>query len=319
MGRLPCCDKVGLKKGRWTAEEDEILTNYIKANGEGSWRSLPKNAGLLRCGKSCRLRWINYLRADLKRGNITPHEEEAIVKLHSALGNRWSLIASQLPGRTDNEIKNYWNSHLSRKIYSFSKTKPTDLPAITTAVDHHQRKRKPGRTSRPAMKRQKLALMSLGNKSTVTPKETLDDLETHNNAARPQGNYGEKSSGGGNEKKVMGPDEWLDNEIKRLSRILQTRQGVDQSGNHNGGNGVIFSVDEVLKDVENDGVRSSSSTEITYHRGDELKVCNSSSSTGNSGFGSNGGDIDDQWELLWDDSDKVLCWLWDDEIGKSPN
>ncbi|KAK9019986.1 hypothetical protein V6N11_054486 [Hibiscus sabdariffa] len=87
MGRSPCCEKVGLKKGRWTAEEDEILTSYIKANGEGSWRSLPKNAGLLRCGKSCRLRWINYLRADLKRGNITPHEEETIVKLHSALGN----------------------------------------------------------------------------------------------------------------------------------------------------------------------------------------------------------------------------------------
>lgn len=45
MGRAPCCEKVGLKKGRWTAEEDEILTKYILANGEGSWRSLPKNAG----------------------------------------------------------------------------------------------------------------------------------------------------------------------------------------------------------------------------------------------------------------------------------
>ncbi|KAH7511419.1 hypothetical protein JRO89_XSUnG0204000 [Xanthoceras sorbifolium] len=88
MGRAPCCEKVGLKKGRWTTEEDELLTKYIQANGEGSWRSLPKNAGLLRCGKSCRLRWINYLRADLKRGNITTEEEETIVKLHSALGNR---------------------------------------------------------------------------------------------------------------------------------------------------------------------------------------------------------------------------------------
>lgn len=47
MGRAPCCEKVGLKKGRWTAEEDEILTKYILANGEGSWRSLPKNAGKL--------------------------------------------------------------------------------------------------------------------------------------------------------------------------------------------------------------------------------------------------------------------------------
>ncbi|XP_038971766.1 LOW QUALITY PROTEIN: myb-related protein P-like [Phoenix dactylifera] len=90
MGRAPaCCEKVGLKKRRWTAEEDEILIKYIAANGEGSWRSLPKNAGMLRCGKSCRLRWINYLRADLKGGNISKEEEEEIIiKLHATLGNR---------------------------------------------------------------------------------------------------------------------------------------------------------------------------------------------------------------------------------------
>ncbi|KAK9704807.1 hypothetical protein RND81_07G012600 [Saponaria officinalis] len=88
MGRAPCCEKVGLKRGRWTEEEDEKLMNYILQHGEGSWRSLPKNAGLLRCGKSCRLRWINYLRTDLKRGNITPQEEDIIIKLHATLGNR---------------------------------------------------------------------------------------------------------------------------------------------------------------------------------------------------------------------------------------
>ncbi|XP_027099238.1 transcription factor MYB12-like [Coffea arabica] len=121
MGRAPCCEKVGIKRGRWTAEEDEILTKYIQASGEGSWRSLPKNAGLLRCGKSCRLRWINYLRSDLKRGNITAEEEELIINLHASLGNRWSLIAGHMPGRTDNEIKNYWNSHLSRQLHKFKK------------------------------------------------------------------------------------------------------------------------------------------------------------------------------------------------------
>ncbi|TYK02940.1 myb-related protein Myb4-like [Cucumis melo var. makuwa] len=88
MGRTPCCEKEGLRRGRWTAEEDDKLKKYIEANGEGSWRSLPKNAGLLRCGKSCRLRWINYLRTDLKRGNITPQEDETILKLHTTLGNR---------------------------------------------------------------------------------------------------------------------------------------------------------------------------------------------------------------------------------------
>uniref|UniRef100_A0A7N0UF72 Uncharacterized protein n=1 Tax=Kalanchoe fedtschenkoi TaxID=63787 RepID=A0A7N0UF72_KALFE len=129
MVRAPCCEKEGLKKGRWTDEEDAILTRYLQANGEGSWRSVPKNAGLKRCGKSCRLRWINYLRPDLKRGNITPEEEDVIIRLHASMGNRWSLIAGHLPGRTDNEIKNYWNSHLSRKLLTYStpsKSKATE-------------------------------------------------------------------------------------------------------------------------------------------------------------------------------------------------
>ncbi|GLT86089.1 hypothetical protein SLE2022_042520 [Rubroshorea leprosula] len=116
MGRSPCCEKAHTNKGAWTKEEDDRLIAYIRAHGEGCWRSLPKAAGLLRCGKSCRLRWINYLRPDLKRGNFTEEEDEFIIKLHSLLGNKWSLIAGRLPGRTDNEIKNYWNTHIKRKL-----------------------------------------------------------------------------------------------------------------------------------------------------------------------------------------------------------
>lgn len=118
MGRSPCCEKAHTNKGAWTKEEDQRLINYIRVHGEGCWRSLPKSAGLLRCGKSCRLRWINYLRPDLKRGNFTEEEDELIIKLHSLLGNKWSLIAGRLPGRTDNEIKNYWNTHIKRKLIS---------------------------------------------------------------------------------------------------------------------------------------------------------------------------------------------------------
>ncbi|KAL5572385.1 hypothetical protein UlMin_021982 [Ulmus minor] len=116
MGRKPCCAKEGLNKGAWSAREDKILTDYININGEGKWRDLPKRAGLKRCGKSCRLRWLNYLRPDIKRGNITPEEEDLIIRLHKLLGNRWSLIAGRLPGRTDNEIKNYWNTILSKRV-----------------------------------------------------------------------------------------------------------------------------------------------------------------------------------------------------------
>ncbi|KAE9608631.1 hypothetical protein Lal_00020876 [Lupinus albus] len=118
MGRSPCCEKEHTNKGAWTKEEDERLIKHIKIHGEGCWRSLPKVAGLFRCGKSCRLRWINYLRPDLKRGNFTEAEDELIINLHSLLGNKWSLIAARLPGRTDNEIKNYWNTHIKRKLYS---------------------------------------------------------------------------------------------------------------------------------------------------------------------------------------------------------
>ncbi|XP_030530441.1 transcription factor MYB123-like [Rhodamnia argentea] len=131
MGRSPCCSKEeGLNRGAWTAHEDKMLTDYIKLHGEGKWRNISRKAGLKRCGKSCRLRWLNYLRPDIKRGNITSDEEDLIIRLHKLLGNRWSLIAGRLPGRTDNEIKNYWNSKLAKREHGGKKPIPSKTEKI---------------------------------------------------------------------------------------------------------------------------------------------------------------------------------------------
>ncbi|XP_042397091.1 transcription repressor MYB5-like [Zingiber officinale] len=137
-GPKMCCSKVGVKRGPWTPEEDEVLASFVRREGEGRWRTLPSRAGLRRCGKSCRLRWMNYLRPSIKRGPISPDEEDLILRLHRLLGNRWSLIAGRIPGRTDNEIKNYWNTHLSKKLIRQGidprTHKPLPLPTTSAAA-----------------------------------------------------------------------------------------------------------------------------------------------------------------------------------------
>ncbi|CAN1814590.1 Transcription factor MYB33 [Linum perenne] len=108
--------ETNLKKGPWTAAEDAILIEYVKKHGEGNWNAVQKHSGLSRCGKSCRLRWANHLRPNLKKGAFTQEEEQLIIELHSKMGNKWARMAAHLPGRTDNEIKNYWNTRIKRRL-----------------------------------------------------------------------------------------------------------------------------------------------------------------------------------------------------------
>nr|AVT28142.1 anthocyanin positive MYB activator [Solanum nigrum] len=110
------CTSLGVRKGSWTKEEDILLRKCIQEYGEGKWHLIPARAGLNRCRKSCRLRWLNYLRPHIKRGDFEPDEVDLIFRLHKLLGNKWSLIAGRLSGRTANDVKNYWNTRLLRKL-----------------------------------------------------------------------------------------------------------------------------------------------------------------------------------------------------------
>ncbi|CAA2973359.1 transcription factor RAX2-like [Olea europaea subsp. europaea] len=144
MGRAPCCDKANVKKGPWSPEEDAQLKEFIEKYGTGgNWIALPQKAGLKRCGKSCRLRWLNYLRPNIKHGEFSDEEDRIICTLYATIGSRWSIIAAQLPGRTDNDIKNYWNTKLKKKLIgkltpdyqgkmsSFSATLSQSLPNLS--------------------------------------------------------------------------------------------------------------------------------------------------------------------------------------------
>ncbi|KAF8116789.1 hypothetical protein N665_0014s0052 [Sinapis alba] len=132
--------KSNVKRGLWKPEEDMILRSCVESHGEGNWADISRRSGLKRSGKSCRLRWKNYLRPNIKRGGMSLQEQDLIIRMHKLLGNRWSLIAGRLPGRTDNEVKNYWNTHLNKKSNSRKQNAPEsveappDKPVMPTGV-----------------------------------------------------------------------------------------------------------------------------------------------------------------------------------------
>ncbi|KAJ3670824.1 hypothetical protein LUZ60_008250 [Juncus effusus] len=126
-----------VRKGPWTMEEDIILFNYVTMNGDGNWNNVARAAGLNRTGKSCRLRWLNYLRPDVRRGNITQEEQMLIMELHSRLGNRWSQIAKHLPGRTDNEIKNFWRTRMQKRVKQGDQNSDEASTSATTSLTNN--------------------------------------------------------------------------------------------------------------------------------------------------------------------------------------
>ncbi|XVF16517.1 hypothetical protein REPUB_Repub10bG0038100 [Reevesia pubescens] len=136
MGKPRCCNKSNVKRGLWTAEEDARILAHVSNHGIGNWTWVPKKAGSNRCGKSCRLRWTNYLRPDLKHERFTPQEEDAIINLHKLICSRWSLIARHLSGRTDNDVKNYWNTKLRKKLSKMGIDPITHKPISQVLSDY---------------------------------------------------------------------------------------------------------------------------------------------------------------------------------------
>ncbi|XP_010674459.2 transcription factor MYB61 [Beta vulgaris subsp. vulgaris] len=202
MGRHSCCYKQKLRKGLWSPEEDEKLLRHITQYGHGCWSSVPKLAGLQRCGKSCRLRWINYLRPDLKRGAFSQEEENLIVELHAVLGNKWSQIAAQLPGRTDNEIKNLWNSCLKKKLRQRGIDPNTHKPL--SEVEIEEEKAKSSNTSNNSSnttnnsnnsrKTDKLSVLSTMINNDTTTTINLTNTNTTSTAAAATTNHTNNST-----------------------------------------------------------------------------------------------------------------------------
>jgi myb proto-oncogene protein len=175
MGRSPCCDKTKVKRGPWSQEEDAVLRSFVERFGNaGNWIALPQKAGLKRCGKSCRLRWLNYLRPELRHGGFTDEEDNLILSLYGDIGSKWSVIASRLPGRTDNDVKNYWNTKLQKRyLASTREGRPPPPPASdddgsATAADSRSQDDEPPPPTPPA-------LANLDDTASETAAAAVDD------------------------------------------------------------------------------------------------------------------------------------------------
>ncbi|BAC57635.1 putative tuber-specific and sucrose-responsive element binding factor [Oryza sativa Japonica Group] len=122
------------KKGSWRAEEDALLTRLVAQHGPHRW-SIISGAIPGRSGKSCRLRWCNQLSPAVQHRPFTPQEDALLAAAHARHGNKWATIARLLPGRTDNSVKNHWNSNLRRCLRRQAKFKSKDPDLLPDPIN----------------------------------------------------------------------------------------------------------------------------------------------------------------------------------------